>query len=394
MDLWHSLGGMITVEITTADIFSFLTCLQDQQVSIWNIEKQSDLQYRFRIRRRDLSRLQALAVKRGEQIKTVHTEGLYWLFRTLLHRPVLVLGMIILLVLSLWIPSRVFFVRVEGNTSIPDLQIMEKAADCGIGFAASRREVRSEKIKNSLLNAMPQLQWAGVNTYGCVAVITVRERGTAEETEKPSGISNVIASQDAVIDEITVLQGTALCKPGQAVFAGQKLISGYTDCGIYIQAGRAEGEVFGITKRNISAVCPVYYSFRQGEKYVKKKYSLILGKKRINFAKDSGILGDTCAKIELDYNLMLPGGFSLPVCLAVEHYYAYDTRTDILADAQSILEDYSRDYLLKQMIAGEIRHTASVFTDTEGLARLDSTFACREMIGISCTEEFIYGKTD
>ena len=92
----------------------------------------------------------------------------------MLFRPVLLAGLGILFLLAMYLPSRVLFIRVEGNMQIPDRQILAAAEECGIRFGASRREVRSEKVKNALLSSVPQLQWAGVNTAGCVATISVR----------------------------------------------------------------------------------------------------------------------------------------------------------------------------------------------------------------------------
>lgn len=40
-------------------------------------------------------------------------------------------------------------------------------------------------MKNALLSAIPELQWAGVNTYGCRAVISVRERTLPERKPEP-----------------------------------------------------------------------------------------------------------------------------------------------------------------------------------------------------------------
>ena len=79
-----------------------------------------------------------------------------------------------------------------------------------------------------------------MNTRGCVAVISVRERPEEAQVDRPGTVSAVTAAQDGIIERVTVTNGTALCRPGQAVRAGETLISGYTDCGRTIRAGRAE----------------------------------------------------------------------------------------------------------------------------------------------------------
>ena len=96
----------------------------------------------------------------------------------------------------------------------------------------------------------------GVNTSGCVATVSVRERTDPEVTEQDSAVSNIVASRDGFIVSATVTRGNFLCRVGQSVKAGQVLISGYTDCGICIQATRAEGEIYAQTSRDFAAVTP------------------------------------------------------------------------------------------------------------------------------------------
>ena len=165
-------------------------------------------------------------------------------------------------------------------------KILSAAEDCGIVFGASRRRVRSEKTKNALLSAIPQLQWAGVNTSGCVATISVRERTEAVQAEDSKFIQSIVAIRDGYVLSATVTEGTGLVIPGQSVQKGQILISGYTDCGICIRAEGAAGEVMAQTSRELEAVMPAKYDQRTQNREVRKHYSLLIGKKRIKLWKD------------------------------------------------------------------------------------------------------------
>ncbi len=387
MNIWNSLAGMVSLELTSADPSGALNLMQKNNIPVYDLENGEDLQLRFRILRRDHRKLRLLLTKRGDSLRILHKEGLFWGLLGLRKRPVLVIGLSILLAISLWVPGRVFFVQVEGNTSVPTLKILQQAASCGIGFGASRREVRSEKMKNALLSICPELQWAGVNTYGCIAVITVRERSDPEKQDQPKEVSSIVALRDGIIREITVLQGTAQCKPGQAVKAGQILVSGYTDCGIYIQATHAQGEIWAQTQRSITAVFPSDYENRTQISHQQKNFALIIGKKRINFSKDSGISSATCAKIVTDYPLTLPGGFVLPVSLMVETLISYETLETFVSPDPAAMESFASGYLQSQMLAGRIEKTSNVLTELEGILRLDGVYSCYEMIGVDRKEE-------
>ncbi len=396
MDIWRSLSGMLTAEITSADPSAALTAIQSAAIPIYDIEKAGDLTIRFRLSRRDKKQLKSIAEKRGDTLRFCGRQGVFWTMNGIVRRPVLLIGMAALLGISCWVPSRVFFIRVEGNVTVPTNQIIEQAQKCGIGFGASRREVRSEKMKNALLGVMPQLQWAGVNTYGCVALITVRERNDLEKPSEPPKVSSIIAIRDGIIRDLTVLNGNALCKPGQAVKAGQVLISGYTDCGICIQATHARGEIYAETQRELTAFFPTEYASRMRATGSQKKYSLIIGKKRINFFKGSGISCGSCAKIYKEQYVNLPGGFRLPVALVTEEYITYEQEPTVIDAGEQILYDFAKQYLAQRMIAGKICTAGETITPMEGICRLDGVYSCYEMIGITRIEESLtdYGKNN
>lgn len=350
------------------------------------------------IRLGDYRRLIRYLKKRGDTVKIVGRKGVYWRIMGLLHRPVLAAGMLFLLFLTLYLPTRVLFVRVEGNESVPTNLVLEQAQRCGICFWANRREVRSEKIKNALLGAIPELQWVGVNTEGCIATISVRERSLTQAEQAQRGVSSIVAARDGVVTEVTALKGNALCKVGQAVKAGEVLISGYTDLGLTIQATRAEGEVFAETKRYAAAVTPNTWTKKGEILRTEKKYALLIGKKQINFYKDSGISPATCDKMYSEYYVLLPGGFQLPVALIVEAYIYYDCTVQPVPEdmLEATLADFTRNYLADQMIAGQILEERMTTEQLQQRTCLYAEFSCLEMIGRVQSEEIIksYGKTD
>ena len=175
MGIFQSLRGTVTLELTSGSIEQSLAHLMKQGITLLNVRIRDELTASFQIDRRDFRSVRAITQRKGDRLSVIHRSGIYWNLKSLLRRP-LVLGMAVLLLFSLILPRVVLFVQVEGNDSVPTRKILEAAAESGIRLGAWGREVRSEKMKNALLSAIPELQWAGVNTYGSVAVITVRER--------------------------------------------------------------------------------------------------------------------------------------------------------------------------------------------------------------------------
>ena len=377
MNLTESINGEVTVEITSADISAVLTALVASNIVLHHVQIISDLTARMVVSRHDFKRLKAILRRRGEVDRIVRRSGIYWGMKNLMRRPVLVIGLSLLAFLALYLPSRVLFIQVEGNNLIPAKLIMEQAQEYGVTFGANRREIRSERVKNGLLGAIPQLQWVGVTTEGCVARIHVRERSEPEQPQQNFAVTSIVASRDGVIKSFTAHRGSALCKVGQAVTKGQVLISGYTDCGLSIRADQAEGEIMAQTNRQISAVTQDFQLTKGSIIRSEKKFSLIIGKNRINFYKDSGILDTTCVKMYSENYMTLPGSFYLPVILLTEEWIYYDLTESETVDAETVLLDFADRYLASQMIAGQILHRSEAVDGNV----LEGEYACLEMIG-------------
>lgn len=358
-------------------------------IDLWDVGEIAGLNVRVTLSRSHLPLMKKICQTDGAKVKLLRSAGLFRILRQAVRRPVLVLGCLLIVILSLYLPGRVLFVEVEGVGDVPVDRILFNAEMCGLYFGADRGDIRSERVKNALLEAVPELQWVGVNTYGCRAVISVRLRTQVQQEETQQGISSIVALRDGVVRQMTVLQGSPVCKVGQSVAKGQVLISGYSDLGICIRGTHAEGEVFGETRRTVTAIAPTE-TLRQDEiSRHQRNYGLIFGKFRINFFKGSGISGATCDKMYLYQYMTLPGGFRLPVALVVEETIWYDVESQTIdeTEAATLLHDCAGGYVYQQMIAGRIDNRYEIVTELDGACYQVGKYACYELIGVSRPEE-------
>ena len=383
MKYMRSVRDRVRIQVTSANIWGSIRLLNERSIPVFHVRQEDDLTFSFEINRKHFARLRSLLEKRGDRITLVQKTVLHAVQKSILQRPVLYTGLVLFFVVSLLLPTRILTVEVEGNQVIPSRKILEAAEEAGIKLFTPCAQVRSEKMKNALLSAIPELQWAGINTYGCKAVISVQERTVSEPLQPDSKtVSSIIADRDGIIQSFTALQGSIQCREGQAVKKGQVLISGYTDCGICIRGERALGEVYAQTMRTVQTVTPSACQVRE-QRRQQRRYTIILGKKRINLWKDSGIWDSTCGRISREYRLTLPGGFSLPVSLACEtlSWYSVTEQTVDEETARGELLPFSQNYLSDQMIAGTVSHANEVLETKSGVYLLTGQYICSEMIG-------------
>ncbi len=391
MHIWDSLVGRVQCRVVSASLSGFFSRIT-QLCDVDRLENKDDLTASFWVSRRDLPVISDIAQQRGDVLEVIKREGIFWSIKGVLKRPVLVIGLFAFLFLTVFLPTRVLFVFVDGNDTVPATQILDVAQKCGISFGAAREHVRSERIKNNLLQELPQLQWACVNTAGCVAVISVQERNPVDIDHTP-GICDIDATRDGIVTEITVYRGTPLCRVGQVVKKGQTLISGYTDLGLVVKAGRAEGEIFAETQRSLTVITPTEYRTRQTNTRTENRYSLQLGKKLINFKKDSGISPPGCGRMYVERYATLPGGFRLPIAVVLERI-TYHEECPQQSDDFSWLHNAGVRIVQEDMIAGEILSKNVSLQPSDGVAMLYGAYRCREMIGYIQNEETFtdYGK--
>lgn len=386
MDLWSSVSGMVSVRITTADPEGLLQALIDQNIVFRNIHFGNDLTISGVIEKKDYKILQTIVRKRQGELSRCDRLGVHWTIRRFLLRPLMLTMIAILTISVFYLPGRILFVRVEGNETIPTNRILEEAQICGIKFGASRRNVRSEKTKNQLLACLPELDWVGINTNGCIAVVSVKEREVTADLDLFGAVQNIIASHDGIIGQCTVFRGSKLCDVGSAVKKGQVLVSGYTDCGIAIKVTGAEAEIYGQTMRKVKAVSLSSVQQRTYKGQHQRKYALRIGKKQINFYKGSGISDIGCVKIKQTRYLTLPGGFQLPVALIITDEISCSYR-EFEMDMQETLTQCVEAYLKSQMVAGRILSGDIDVESAKDAFYLSGTYHCYELIGIPRYEE-------
>ena len=198
------------------------------------------------------------------------------------------------------------------------------------------------------------------------------------------------ALTDGVIVSQSILAGQALCKVGDTVQAGQRLVSGIVDLDWTYAVENAKAEIYAYTHRTGTVVTPDSGYIKEATGETVRCLWLEVGKRRIKIFGNSGILEASCDKMWERQPLTLPGGYELPVALIWETYTPYTLRAASSTEsaAQLLLADYAESMTRAGMVAGEILERDLDLTVRRGIYRLDWDFRCREMIARSVEFDF------
>lgn len=381
----------VNIQITIGDPVGLLRELSQKEISLQKICFVGPLEVAATVYRKDLSALGRYVAQKGGVLKIQTRSGILPFLQQGKRRGGLLLICLFLFFLTMYIPTRICFIKIEEVDDSLRFRILEILESEHVSFGVSKKSVSNEHLVNCIKKEISNIHWVGIKTVGCVMTVEVQGNGENDaKIQRDATVDHLIASADGIIDSITVTQGTALCREGQAVQKGQVLVSGYEDHGFHLRATQAKGQVIAKTNRVFICSMPTESSQRKELLDYERKVSVKIGKKEIKLYNSSGISHSSCVKMYEKEYVTLPSGLQLPIAIVTEHWYYYSCEDSSLPDTymESAL-NYPYVYLQAQMISGEIlsahRETISLKDDAYYIFR----FTCKEEIGKRITEEIL-----
>ena len=380
--MMKDLLGEYLVEISGAAPERCLNRLTGKDIPFRRLRRTDEfhLQVRLRIRDWDRAEREILAGLCTAEILEIHSPVRR--LTLLRRRPVLILGMLLSLALAFFAQSRIWFLKLDCPEEIPREQILRALAEDGVCFGAKAVGLDTQRIKNRMLNQVPSLRWIGVSRDGGVVHVACSARVIPEDRPADTSPANVVALRDGVVTEVTVYSGFPAVEPGQAVTAGQLLVSGLANWTTHTQATHASADVEALTMRSVSACTPdsVWKKVYTGRTETCR--TLVFEQKRIKLSGNSGIFGMSCDKMIETKQLTLPGGYSFPAWLETVRLSEYELRRSDRTqnEAERLMELSAKQMVRGEMTAGTVESSELSIRKEAGCYQAEIAFSCREMI--------------
>ena len=128
MELGWRIFGWNRVRLTSADCAGRLREISGE-MRIEGIAFEGELTVCFDAARADVKRIE---LRDGERLEVIDRGGLPCLLEWVWKWRVVALFVLILGVLTVFLPTRLLFFRVEGNGEVPARRILEEAEECGL----------------------------------------------------------------------------------------------------------------------------------------------------------------------------------------------------------------------------------------------------------------------
>lgn len=220
-------GGYVIISLKGFYIERFINICVRRGIRIWNIKRSTKNFAVARISVSDFGKIRPVAKKTHTKLHILKKCGLPVLLYRYRKRYVLFAGIIVLLLFMTYMSGHIWIIEVSGTESISDDVIMLAANEAGVFEGAKKRDLKDiQRIRDVILSRVDDLAWAWVYVEGSKATIEVREKILPPEVVDKNLPCNVIAMRDGLIKKITVKQGVTDLKEGEAVTAGEVVISG------------------------------------------------------------------------------------------------------------------------------------------------------------------------
>lgn len=222
--VFHLLTGYARFEIT-GDSVRFLNMAAKSGFGLWGFSRREG-KLCARCRARDYKRLRPLARRCGARLRCVKKRGLPFQLRRLWLRKGMAAGVLCGIGLYFFLSSFVWGVSVSGTEILNDRQVLEAARESGVYVGARKDSFAPRLAAHSIINDLPKLEWASVNTNGCFVEVAVEEGAQKPEITDDLEWSNIVASRAGTVRAIEAERGRPEVVLGDTVREGELLISG------------------------------------------------------------------------------------------------------------------------------------------------------------------------
>ncbi len=381
--LYDLARGTVKLEAGGAEPERILNFCAEHDIVFWEASPCEDFAISFCAYSSALPLIMSQNGKNGLELKLLHERGGRRLVLSARRRAVLltlgVLSIALAAVSSLFLWS----IEIEGSDTLSEAQILRVLSECGVDYGAFWPSLSSDAVRSHVVAEMPEIAWLSLNVRSSRAQVVIHERVDKPEIVNEKAPCDIVAAKSGVIRRMSVLEGESAAAEGSAVIKGDVLVRGLMSS----ETGDARyvhsmAQVIADTWYEISAQAPLTQE-QKGEKLrTDTAFSLVIGKKRINFFSDSRNKYTSCDKINKLRYISLGEVFTLPVGYALERTTQYETSTVPIDEDKTVerLKATLEAELWRRIGEGQIVSKEYTVSKSEGLLTVTLRAQCTENI--------------
>ena len=242
-NIWNSLAGYVIISVEGAYLERLINHITNSGIEIWDLSRQGGC-IRLSVGIGGFYRLRTMAREYPCRIRILEKHGLTVALCHMGRRYVMAFGWIAALGVLLMASRFVWIIDIEGCSAVEETEVQQILAANGVSPGARRGSLDTAAIADAVMASDGRIAWAGAQLTGVVLQVSVKEAEAGADIYAQGEPCSIFASQSGVITSITALSGHPKVNAGDAVQAGEELISGSLGNGIFTEArGTVTAEV-------------------------------------------------------------------------------------------------------------------------------------------------------
>ncbi len=226
--VWNSVAGYVIIEIKGRGLERFINHAIGAGSEVWHVRRTGAGTVTACVSVEGFYALRKLVRGHEIRIRILEKHGLIMRLSRLRFRKVLLYGWAVVLALLIAASRRIWFIEIDGCDRVRESDVLTVLDGISVRPGARRMAVPTSLIGREIMESDPRIAWAGAQLHGVTLAVSIEEAEDVPElsTEGEAVPSSIFAAKDGVITGITVYDGKALVHVGDAVLAGQELITG------------------------------------------------------------------------------------------------------------------------------------------------------------------------
>jgi len=313
------------------------------------------------------------------EIEVSQVLGLPKLLNKYRKRKGLLIGALLFFVVLIISSLFVWDVRVIGAYTQTENEIIENLKSEGLHVGTFIPKIKSTEICNAYIMKYDNVAWMSINTRGNVVNVEIIESTNSKKDDEKTVIgkyANLVACEDAVIEEINLSRGSAVTLVGKTVKKGDMLISGVYESPRKYSFVYASGTVYGRVNRKITVEIPYKQTVKEYKKSKLLNFSINFFDFQINIYRYTGKMPMKCDTIYKKEQIILFDKVKLPIYIVGDRYCEYAEREIHLSEEDAVKLAFSR---LKSELASATfdcelvsKNVTGEFTDTSYVLTCDA----------------------
>ncbi len=381
--LYDLVRGTVKLRVSGVQPERILNFCAERGIEFWGSSSCKDFSLTFFAFSSDCPAIMARSGKNGLTVELLSEKGGKKLARSAKRRAVFIALAIACVTLAAVSSLFLWNIEIDGNSNLSDAEILRVLSDCGVEYGAFWPSLSSDEVRSYVVSEMPEIAWLSLNVRSSKAQIVVHERIDKPEIVNEKAPCDIVAARSGVIKRMSVLEGERAAAPGSAVAKGDVLVRGLmsseTGDERYVHS---MAQVIADTWYEISAQTPLIEERKTEKVRTNTAFSLVIGKKRINFFSDSRNKYTSCDKINKLKYISFGDVFTLPVGYAIERTTQYETKTVPIDEQKSVerMKTDLRSELQRRIGDGLIVSEEYSVSKTEDILTVTLRAQCTENI--------------